>query len=137
MLPREVPDSEAVLAFLLSKSGVDRSRIAAGGASCGVSAAVALARKRSEIRALVLVAGFARPDGLDFLAATPRLAVYGVAARQDATAPFDITAAVTASKHPRSTQTLYDGWEHAAALFARDPGLTPAVARWLMDVLQP
>ena len=134
-LPVDVPDSEAALTYLLSRNGVDKNRIAAGGASCGVSEAIALARRRTEIRALVLVSGWPRKEGVDFLSKTPRIAVYGVAARQDATAPFDIDAAVTASKHPRSTQKIYGGWQHAAALFATEPDLTPAVVKWLSDVL--
>jgi dienelactone hydrolase len=59
---RETPatiagDADAAYSWLAWQQGVDKSRIAAGGSSCGVGSAANLAAARPEIKALVLISG--------------------------------------------------------------------------------
>ena len=67
-LPVEYPklpsDIDAALAALLTQPGVDKDRVAAGGASCGVNHAVQLARRSGRIKALVLLSGPTTEQGL-------------------------------------------------------------------------
>ena len=55
---REWPgDIDAAYAWLTSQPGVDKTRIGAAGASCGVNQAVQLARRHPEVRTVVLLSG--------------------------------------------------------------------------------
>jgi pimeloyl-ACP methyl ester carboxylesterase len=60
-------DVDAALAKLKTMSGVDQTRIAAGGASCGVDHAVQLARRSGQIKALVLLSGPTSDAGKTYL----------------------------------------------------------------------
>ena len=70
-LPVEYPklpaDIDAALATLASQPGVDKGRLAAGGASCGVDHAVQLARRSGQIKALVLLSGPTSDAGLEYI----------------------------------------------------------------------
>jgi dienelactone hydrolase len=50
-------DFDAAFAWLVAQPGVDKSRIGAGGGSCGVNNVVKLASRHPEVRSLVLLAG--------------------------------------------------------------------------------
>src|SRR5215469_11802983 len=50
-------DFEAAYDFLIAQPGVDKTRIAAGGGSCGVNNAMKLAEQHPDFKALVLLAG--------------------------------------------------------------------------------
>src|SRR5580704_8897764 len=50
-------DFDAAYQYLVSQPGVDKTRIALGGGSCGVNNAVQLAERHPDIKALVLLAG--------------------------------------------------------------------------------
>src|SRR5271170_3991607 len=52
-------DVDAAYAYLTSQKGVDQSRIAVGGASCGVTQSSDLAARHHEIRALMVLSGVA------------------------------------------------------------------------------
>jgi dienelactone hydrolase len=53
-------DFDAAYEFLLGQPGVDHTRIAAGGGSCGVENVIKLADSHPDIKSLVLLAGGAR-----------------------------------------------------------------------------
>src|SRR4029450_8061288 len=74
-------DIDAAYAFLVSQDGVDKSRVGAGGGSCGVTQAVNVARRHPEVRSLVLLAGPTDPGGRRFLLQNPWLPVFTSAAR--------------------------------------------------------
>src|SRR5688572_21888490 len=50
-------DIDAAYAFLVAQPGVDAARVGAAGGSCGVSQAVAVARRHPAVRSLALLAG--------------------------------------------------------------------------------
>jgi alpha-beta hydrolase superfamily lysophospholipase len=64
-------DADAAYHYLRSRPDVDKNRIAAGGASCGVIYSSALASRHRDIKALVLLSGFADANGQAYIAATP------------------------------------------------------------------
>jgi dienelactone hydrolase len=127
-------DADAALAYLMGKPDVDKSRIAAGGASCGVTWSAALASRHPELKALVLLSGWADDRSRAYIAATPALAVFGAAAdyQSDAT---DIRQAVAASKHPQSLAKIARGGGHGVAMFASDADVKPALVAWLRGQL--
>ncbi len=70
-------DVEAALAWLTSQAQVDKARIGAAGASCGVNQAVQLARNHPEVRTLVLLSGGVNAPARLYLRDSPWLPVFG------------------------------------------------------------
>ena len=124
-------DVDAAYEFLLKQKGVETSRVAAGGASCGVTQAADLAERHHEIRALVLLSGSTSEQAKAYIAATPSLGVFGAASEGDTGAAKGIKEAVGVSKNPRSTPRIFPGAEHGVPMFAKHPDLEPAIAGWL------
>lgn len=138
---RETPtaidgDNEAAYSWLAWQKDVDKQRMAAGGASCGVARATNLAVAHPQIKALVLLSGRVPPPAMRHLASAPTVAVFGVSATGDMGAG-DVEDAAHASRHPQSTAKHYPaGGAHGVAMFARDPDLRPAIVQWLRGVMK-
>jgi len=129
-------EAEAAYAFLLSQNGVDRNRIAVGGASCGVDVAGDMALRHSEIKALMLMSGSVTRPALSNIAAKPSIAVFGIVAENDPEGAGGIKDAVRASSNPRSTLKVYPGSEHGVPLFDVHSDLEPALLTWLQMELR-
>ena len=128
--PFPIADGLAALNYLKQQKGVDATRLAAGGSSCGVTDASNLAAESSEIRALLLLSGTPSLRGFTHIQATPALAVLAAYAEQDMVGT-PIAKVVPASKHPQSMTRAYPGAEHGVALFTAQPDLKPAIVKWL------
>ena len=128
-------DVDAAYAYLEAQKGVDRSRIAAGGASCGVTQSSDLATRHHEIKALMLLSGSASDAAKAYIAATPALPVFGAASEGDTNAAKGIREAVGASKNEQSTVKIYEGTEHGVPMFAKHSDLEPAIVTWLRTQL--
>jgi pimeloyl-ACP methyl ester carboxylesterase len=78
--PKRGADADAALDWLLKQPTVDPRGVAVGGASCGVDHAVQLARRKDDVRALLLLSGGASSTGMTFLRAAriPVLLAYSV-----------------------------------------------------------
>jgi dienelactone hydrolase len=124
-------DVDAAYAYLKSQKGVDQSRVAVGGASCGVTQSSDLAARHPEIRALVLLSGTASDAAKSYIAGNPSLAVFGAASQGDSHAAKGIHDAVAASKDPKSVVKIYGGTEHGVPMFAKNPELEPNIVAWL------
>ena len=131
-----ISEAEAAYAFLLSQTGVDKNRIAVGGASCGVDLAGDLALRHSEIRALMLMSGYVTGPAMSNIAAKPSIAVFGIVAENDPEGAAGIKDAVRASRNPLSTLKVYPGSEHGVPLFAVHPDLKPTLLEWLRSELR-
>jgi dienelactone hydrolase len=137
VIPRKFPgDVDAAYAFLLSQPNVDKSRLAAGGASCGVTQSTNLATRHPEVKTLMLLSGIASDEGKAHIAKTPALAIFGAAAEEDRSAAAGIKAALEASKNPQSVLKIYEGAEHGVPMFAKNPELQPMIVAWLKKQLQ-
>ena len=124
-------DVDAAYAYLLGQSGVDRSRVAAGGASCGVTQSSDLAARHAEVKTLMLLSGMASESARSHVMKMNEIAVFGAAAKEDTRAAEGITAVVGASKNPASTLKMYGGTDHGVPLFAKHAELQPMVVSWL------
>ena len=124
-------DAEAAYDYLRSKPDVERGRMAAGGASCGVSSSSALARRHPDITALLLLSGWADEASRAYVRATPSLAVFGAAADHSGSDAADIRAVVTASHHPQSVLRIVGGSAHGVSMFDTDADLKPSIVKWL------
>jgi dienelactone hydrolase len=129
--PRDV---DAAYDYLVSQNGVDKSRIALGGASCGVTQAANAATRHHDVKALLMLSGPAGDAGNAYIGQTPALAVFGAATDKDslvATSAQSVTQAREASKHPDSRLKIYPGTEHGTPMFEKNADLEPMVVAWL------
>jgi dienelactone hydrolase len=124
-------DVDAAFAYLTSQKGVDQTRIAVGGASCGVTQSSDLAARHHEIRALMILSGQANDAAKAYIASNSSLAVFGAASEGDAGAAKGIKEALAVSKDPRSVLKIYEGTEHGVPMFAKNPELEPMIVAWL------
>jgi len=76
-------DIDAAYAWLTSQAGVDKTRMAAAGASCGANQSVHLARRHPEVRTVVLLSGAIAPDGREFIRDSAWLPIFGAASHGD------------------------------------------------------
>jgi dienelactone hydrolase len=128
-------DVDAAFAYLLKQKGVDGSRIAAGGASCGVTQASDLATRNHEVKALLLLSGMASDAAKTYIADNTSLPVFGAASAGDTRAAQGIREALGASKDPKSTLKILEGTEHGVPMFAKHPDLEPMIVAWLKTQL--
>ncbi len=77
---------DAAYAYLTNQKGVDQSRIAVGGASCGVTLPSDLATRHHEIKALMLLSGTASEAAKVYVAGNASLPVFGAASEGDTAA---------------------------------------------------
>jgi hypothetical protein len=116
--------------------GVDRNRIAAGGASCGVNHAVQLARRSNQVRALLLLSGPTSESGLGYLRDHSTIAIFGAASSEEGLAVNSLRSVVETSKHPGSTMRVLTNAGHGVPMFAADSTLLPAAAAWVATVIK-
>jgi dienelactone hydrolase len=128
-------DVDAAYAYLLSQKDVDKSRVAAGGASCGVTQSSDLATRHHEVKALMLLSGSAGDAAKAYLVATPSIPVFGAASDGDTGAAKGIKEAVESSKNSHSTIKIYSGTEHGVPMFAKNAELEPMIVTWLKTQL--
>lgn len=128
-------DVDAAFAYLMAQKDVDKSRIAAGGASCGVTQSSDLATRHHDIKVLMLLSGQASDAAKTYISTTTSLPVFGAASDGDTGAAKGIKDAVGASKNPQSSVKIYSGTEHGVPMFAKNPELEPLIVTWLKTQL--
>ena len=101
-------DVDAAFAFLTSRPGVDRTRIGAAGASCGVNQAVQLATRHPEVKAVVLLSGGVDPNARQYIRNTPALAVLAAGSLDDGTIVATMRWLVGWSAHQASKFVEYE-----------------------------
>lgn len=128
-------DFDVAYEYLLGQPGVDRARIGAGGASCGVDNSVQVARRHPEIKALMLLSGETNRDGRLFLQ-SKKMPIFTAAADDDQYRQYDdlMTWFVTVSENPASRYQRYATGRHGAEMFPVHPELPGMVAQWFAAV---
>lgn len=131
-------DVDMAYAYLVGQAGVDGTRVAVGGASCGAMLTADLASRQSGVKALMLLSGPPSDDAVAHMAATAGLAVFAAATSGDTVTPGvadKLRGAVSGSKHPDSTAKIYAGSEHGLPMFEKNADLQPALVAWLKNEL--
>ena len=131
-------DVDAAYSSLLLQPGVDRTRIGAGGGSCGVDQAVQLARRHPEVRSLVLLAGPTNRAGQRFLHHTRWLPIFASAAADDqfdADAPRSMQWLIALSGNPRNKFVGFQDGHHGTEIFRPHPELPEQIVSWYVDTL--
>ena len=131
-------DFDAAYQFLLSQPGVDKTRIAAGGGSCGVGNAVGLAERHPEIQALALLAGTTDVAGINFIAHRPEMPIFTAAAADDQYNPATIDIMrwySEISENPRSKFSGFKEGKHGTEIFGPHPELVKQIVDFYVDTL--
>jgi dienelactone hydrolase len=129
---REWPgDIDAAYAWLTSQQGVDKTRIGAAGASCGVNQSVQLARRHPEVRTVVLLSGAIDAGGREFIRDSAWMPIFGAASHGDGGAVETLRWAMGWSRNPSNTFVEYQAAGHGADMFAVEKELQPQVLAWL------
>jgi dienelactone hydrolase len=131
-------DVDAAYAFLLSQPGVDKTRIGAGGGSCGVNQAVLVARRHPDVKSLVLLAGGTNQEGRKFLEQTHWLPIFAAAAADDqfdSNAPQSMQWLLALSGNPRNKFSGFQDGKHGTEIFGPHPELPKQIVAWYQDTL--
>jgi dienelactone hydrolase len=124
-------DVDAAYAWLVARSGVDKNRVAAAGASCGVNQSVLLARRHPEVKTLVLRSGGVAANGREFLRDSPWLPVFASASQGDGGAVATMRWVLGWSRNPANTFVEYKAAGHGTDMFAVEKDLEPQIMKWL------
>ena len=136
-LETSTADVDMAYDYLASQSGVDGSRIGAGGASCGAMLTADLAARR-DVEALMLLSGPPSEAAVANMAGDADLAVFAAAATDDPVTvgvADALQGAVDGSPHASSTAKIYPGPEHGLPMFEKNADLEPALLAWLKGEL--
>ena len=124
--------------WLVAQSGVDKSRIGAGGGSCGVNNAVKLASRHREVRSLVLLAGGTDSAGVKYLEENPWIPIFSAAAADDefdSEAPQLMRWFAEVSGNPRNRFVGFKDGRHGTEIFGPHPELPRQIVAWFVDTL--
>ena len=128
-------DADAAYSWLAWQNGVDKSRLAAGGSSCGVAHATNLTLMHSDLRALVLISGGVALNAMTQIHDAPNMAILGIGSQDDPLVS-NLATAVQASKNGRSLMKSYAGGTHGVRLLQKDPELPLTIVHWLETVMR-
>jgi dienelactone hydrolase len=131
-------DIDAAYAFLVSQDGVDKSRVGAGGGSCGVTQAVNVARRHPEVKSLVLLAGSSDAGGRRYLLQNAWLPVFTSAAADDQFGAGVVTEMrwlAELNGNPRNTFVGFKDGKHGTEIFGPHPELPKQIVAWYVDTL--
>jgi pimeloyl-ACP methyl ester carboxylesterase len=123
-------DVDAAFTWLTSQAGVDRNRIAAAGASCGVNQSLLLGSRHPEVKTLVLLSGGATPEAREYLRRTPGLPVFAAASLDDGNIVDGMRWILSWSRNPKNTFTEFRAAGHGTEMFAVEKGLQPMILDW-------
>lgn len=139
-------DIDVALAYLKSQPNVQPD-LAVVGASGTVAEAVGLARRSTEVKAVVGISGHADESGKDYIQANQSLALLGVGAYTDSlmtkvegewklqNSVETMGHLVKLSANPSSQMIAFDEAPHGTLMLGAKPKLIPQIMLWLMEVL--
>lgn len=123
-------DVDAAFEWLTSRPGVDRNRVGAAGASCGVNQSAQLARRHPEVKTVVLLSGGLTADAREYIGRSAWLPVLGVASRDDGNAVQQMRWLTEWSRHPSTKFVEFKAAGHGTDMFGVEKGLEPMILEW-------
>ena len=123
-------DVDAGFSWLIAQPGVDRDRIGAAGASCGVNQSAQLARRHPEVKTIVLLSGGVNPDAREYLKQSPWLPVLAAASVDDGNAVETMRWITGWSANPATRFVEFKAAGHGTDMFAVEKGLEKTMLDW-------
>lgn len=124
-------DVDAAFGWLVAQPGVDKDRIAAAGASCGVNQSVLLARRHPEVKTVMLLSGNVTPPAREYLRDSPWMPVLAAASHDDGNALEGMRWILGWSRNQTNKLVEYEKAGHGTDMFAVEKGLQPVMLEWL------
>src|SRR5207302_719828 len=129
-------DIDTAFKYLLDQTGVDKARLGAGGASCGVNNSVQFARRHPEVKTLVLLSGNTNEEGRTFLQTSAGLPLFVSASEDDGdTLPY-MRWLMAFSRNPQNKLVPFKAAGHGTNMFAVEKGLEPMILEWFDKTLR-
>ena len=130
-------DNELAFQYLLSQPGVNRNVIGVGGASCGLTYSVELARLHPEVKSLLLLSGNTNFAGRQYLRNSPHLPVFLSAADDDEFPPSlqMVEWIYVLAADPQKRFVHYKTGGHGADMFPVHPELPGMIVDWFVATL--
>jgi dienelactone hydrolase len=123
-------DIDAAFTWFTTQPGVDKERIGAAGASCGVNQSAQLARRHPEVKTVVLLSGGVNPDARTYLRDSPWLPVMASASLDDGTTVETMRWILGWSRNPANKFVEYKTAGHGTDMFAVEKELQPRMLEW-------
>jgi dienelactone hydrolase len=123
-------DIDAAFAWLTAQTGVDKNRIGAAGASCGVTQSLLLARRHPEVKTVVLLSGNLTPAAREHLRDSPGMPVFAAASRDDGNVVGSMKWALGWSHNEQNTFEEFEAAGHGTDMFAVEKGLQAKIMAW-------
>jgi tetratricopeptide (TPR) repeat protein len=128
-------DIETAYQYLLNQPGVDKTRIGAGGASCGVNNAVHVARRHAEVKTLVLLSGPVDDATIQFVEKNEGMPILSAASEEDGDMLPTMRWLMGFARNPENKLLSYNGAGHGAEMFKAEKGLPSAIVAWYEKTL--
>ena len=129
-------DVDAAFAWLLAQPGVDKDRIGASGASCGVNQSVLLASRHPEVKSVVLLSGGLTPAARTYLGKSDWLAVMASASDDDGNTVDGMRWLLGWSRNPKNKFVQFKAAGHGTEMFAVEKTLEPQMLDWFEATLR-
>jgi dienelactone hydrolase len=124
-------DVDLAYEWLIARPGVDRRRIGAAGASCGVNQSVLLAQRHPEVRTVMLLSGPITQPARRYLREAPAVSVLAAASDDDGGAVDTMRWVLGWSSNPANRLVQYRAAGHGTEMFEAEKGLQPLMLDWL------
>jgi len=124
-------DVDAAFAWLVAQPDVDRNRIAAAGASCGVNQSVLLASRHPEVKTVMLLSGNVTAPAREYLRDSAWMPVLAAASHDDGTALDGMRWILGWSRNTSNKLVEYEKAGHGTDMFAVEKGMQPLMLDWL------
>ncbi|HEX2714992.1 MAG TPA: alpha/beta hydrolase, partial [Candidatus Acidoferrales bacterium] len=129
-------DIDLAFAYLLAQPGVEKNRIGAAGASCGVNQSIQLALRHAEVKSLALLSGFTDEAGRRYLRQSAWLPILAAASDDDGNLVQLMRWLLDFSRNPRNRFVEYRAAGHGTEMFAVEKGLEPLLEEWFEKTLR-
>jgi dienelactone hydrolase len=129
-------DVDAAFAYLVAQTGVDRNRIGASGASCGVNQAVLLASRHPEVKSVILLSGGLTPAARQYLQKSDWLPVLASGSDDDGDAVNQMRWILGWSRNPKNKFVQFKAAGHGTDMFAVEKTLEPQMLDWFDTTLK-
>ena len=129
-------DADAAFAWLLAQPGIDKDRIGAAGASCGVNQSVLLASRHPEVKSLVLLSGGLNAAARAYLGKSDWLPVMASGSDDDGDIVNTMRWILGWSRHPKNKFVQFKAAGHGTDMFAVEKTLEPQMLDWFEATLR-
>jgi dienelactone hydrolase len=129
-------DIDAAFSWFIAQPGLDKDRIGAAGASCGVNQAVLMASRHPEVKSVVLLSGGLTSSARGYLQKSDWLPVMTSGSDDDGDAVNTMRWILGWSRNPKNKFVQFKTAGHGTDMFAVEKTLEPQMLDWFEATLR-